>query len=393
MIIDHWNNFSYFDIHTEGKEPSHSFSVPEQLFQAKLEKAMAVLSHPHLEPLKEKIIRSLRQDISGIPQDSVPVKDRAMQVAQVKEEGFWKGFNQNSIEFLQKHICPLMRTRLARDFHSLRFDIDILEAQTALINKEEEKIKTSKVKIQKKVEELPPALNQVREKEDMIAQVKAEKFWDQLSEDSLEELRVELRRIMQYRSQSVNEIEKLTLEDMTLIKENIEFGPEMEQAPVAEYRKKLEDRIQNLLSENKVLQRLKDGEEIDNVDIEELAGILQSEHPYITLDNLQKIYDNRKARFIDCINHILGLQKLKTRPEMIAEAFDRFIREHSDFHSDQIRFLQILKTFIIERGRAERQHLVSPPFTNLHQGGITGVFKPHQIEEILSFVKHVSEDF
>ena len=393
LIMDHWNNFSYFEMKPEGKEPSASRSVPEQLFQGKLDKASAVLSHS-LEHLKEKTIQSLKQDIDTLPMESVPVKEKAGQVAQVKEEAFWKGFNQNSIDFLQRHICPLMRTKLARDFHSLRFDIDILESQIALIHQDTEQTEKSKEKIQRKISELPLTLNQVRAKELVITKVKSQKFWDQLSEDSLEELRFELRNIMQYQSLPSSEMEKLDLEDMTLIKQNIEFGPgDMEQTSVTEYRKRLEVKIQNLLSENEVLQRLKNGEEIDDVDIENLAHILQSEDPYITLDNLRKVYDNKKAKFIDFINHVLGLQKLQTRSETIAEVFDNFIKDHSDFNSEQISFLQILKSFIIERGQTTKENLISPPFTHLHPEGIRGIFKPLQITEILSFVEEIKKNF
>ena len=391
LIIDHWNNFSYFEMNPEGKEPSSSRSVPEQLFQAKLNKASSVLSHS-LEHLKEKVIHSLKQEIETLPMESIPVKEKAGQVAQVREETFWRGFNQNSIDFLQKHICPLMRTKLAKDFHSLRFDIDILEAQVALIHEDEIQLEQSKVQIQQKISELPLTLNQVQAKGTVIAKAKSQQFWNQLSEDSLEELRLDLRNIMRYRDLPKSEMEKLDLEDMTLIKQNIEFGPEMEQASVAEYRKKLEDRIQNLLSKNEVLQRLKNGEEIDDVDIEELARILQSEDPYITLDNLQKVYDNKTAKFIDFINDVLGLQKLQTRSEIIAEAFNRFTQEHSDFNSQQIRFLQVLKSFTIERGQATKENLVSPPFTHLHPEGVRGIFKPAQITEILSFMTTISEN-
>ena len=122
-----------------------------------------------------------------------------------------------------------------------------------------------------------------------------------------------------------------------------------------------------------------------------MTYILQSEDPYITLDNLRKVYDNKKAGFIDFISHVLGLQKLQTRTEVIAESFNLFIKNHSDFSSDQIRFLQILKTFVIERGQVTKENLSSPPFTNLHFEGIMGIFKPQQITEILSFVEGINE--
>lgn len=385
LIIDHWNNFSYFEMTPEGKEPSTSLSVPEQLFKAKLKKADSILSYS-LNHLKEKIIQSIRKDIETLPMESVPVKDKFLQIAQIKEDSFWKGFNQNSIEFLQKQICPLMKTKLARDFHSLRFDIDILESQIALIHKDEIQIEKCKEKIQKKISELPLTLNQVQAKENVISKANSQKFWNELSEESLEELRLELRHIMQYQSLPTNEMEKLDLEDITLIKKTVEFGPEMEQSSVDEYRKKLEFKIRNLLLKNEVLQRLKDGKGIDDADIENLVRILQSEYPYITLNNLQQVYDNKTAKFVDFIKHILGLEKLQTRSEIITESFDHFIKTHNDFSSQQIQFLRILKSFIIERGRASKENLISLPFTNLHPDGITGVFTPPQIDEILSFV-------
>ncbi len=390
LILDHWNNFSYFEMKPEGKEPSTSRSIPEQLFQTKLDKAEAVLSHS-LTHLKDKTIQSLKEEINALTMESVPVKEKAGQVAQVKEEAFWKSFNQNSIDFLQKHICPLMKTQMARDFQSLRFDIDILESQIAVIHQDEEQIEKTKEKIQQKISELPLTLNQVRAKESVITKTRSQNFWNQLSEESLESLRLDLRKLMQYRSLPSNEMEKLHLEDMVLIKQNIEFGPDMEQAGVSEYRKRLETKIQNLLSNNEVLQRLKKGKKIDDVDIENLACILQSEDPYITLDNLRKVYDNKKASFIDFINHVLGLQKLQTRSEIIANSFDLFIKNHSDFSSDQIRFLQILKIFVIERGQTTKENLTSPPFTNLHHEGVMGIFKPQQITEILSFIEEINE--
>ena len=90
LIIDHWNNFAYFEMKPEGKEPSTSRSVPEQLFQEKLNKASSVLSHS-LGHLKEKVIQSLKQDIEALPLESVPVKEKA-----------WAGCTSKGRSFLEK---------------------------------------------------------------------------------------------------------------------------------------------------------------------------------------------------------------------------------------------------------------------------------------------------
>ena len=148
----------------------------------------------------------------------------------------------------------------------------------------------------------------------------------------------------------------------------------------------VEEKIKNLLQTNAVLQKLIRGDSLDEFDIQSLADTLRSEDPYITEELLQRVYDNRTARFIDFIRHILGLQKLRSRTEVIAQSFDDFIARHNDYTADQIRFLLVLKTFVTDKGRVVNDDLIAQPFTNLHPQGIRGVFNPAELTEILEFV-------
>ena len=320
------------------------------------------------------------------------IKDKSKEIQQVLEDSFWNELAQNEIDYLRKHLLPLMSSRFAEDFDALRFDIDVLEIQIALINEDSEVLEKAQENIVKKVSELPLTLNQVRAKEQAIKKVKASKFWATLSEESSEEMRQELRGLMRHRNIQHQGMETLDLDDMVLVKDVVEFGPEMEQATVAEYRKKLEAKIQSLLQTNLVLQKLKNGEELDEVDILELTEILQGEDPYVTLDILKRVYDNRSAKFVDFIKHILGLQKLQTRTEIITKAFEDFIQEHNDFSAAQINFLQILKSFILERGKVTKPNLVQAPFTNFHPDGIRGMFLPNQLNEVMAFIEKMGED-
>lgn len=161
----------------------------------------------------------------------------------------------------------------------------------------------------------------------------------------------------------------------------------MERATTAECRRKVEEKIQALLADNEVLQRLRRGEEIDEVDLESIADLLRVQDPYVTEELLQRVYDNHTARFIDFIKHILGLQKLETRTEVIGRLFDQFISTHNDLKADQIQFLMMLKTFVLDRGQVEKENLIKPPFTNLHPQGIRGVFPPSQLSQVLQFLE------
>ena len=68
-----------------------------------------------------------------------------------------------------------------------------------------------------------------------------------------------------------------------------------------------------------------------------------------------------------------------------------FIAQHNTFTALQVQFLQTLRTFILQTGKAEKEHLIAPPFTNLHPQGIRGLFLPNQIQEILTFVDELGE--
>lgn len=122
----------------------------------------------------------------------------------------------------------------------------------------------------------------------------------------------------------------------------------------------------------------------------ELAELLHAEHPHITEDLLRQVYKNRKAHFIQFIRHILGIEKLKSFPETVNEAFESFIRQHTNLSSRQLEFLNLLKNFIVEREKVEKRDLINAPFTVIHPQGIRGVFSPTEISDILQLTESVA---
>ena len=148
--------------------------------------------------------------------------------------------------------------------------------------------------------------------------------------------------------------------------------------------------IARLTEENPVLLKIKHGEAVTPQEADELAELLHAEYPHITEDLLRQVYQNRKARFIQFIRHILGIEILKSFPETVHDAFDHFIRQHSNLTSSQLEFLNLLKNFIVEREKVEKKDLISAPFTVIHPQGIRGVFSPAEIHEILQLTERLA---
>jgi type I restriction enzyme R subunit len=152
----------------------------------------------------------------------------------------------------------------------------------------------------------------------------------------------------------------------------------------------VENLIAELTEHNPILLKIKNGQNITTSEADELASLLHAEHPHITEDLLRQAYKNHKARFIQFIRHILGIEILKSFPDTVVEAFEQFIQQHTTLSSRQLEFLNLLKGSIIEREKVEKRDLINAPFTVIHPQGIRGVFSPAEIEEILQLTERLA---
>ncbi|NQT00197.1 MAG: restriction endonuclease subunit R, partial [Candidatus Omnitrophica bacterium] len=156
---------------------------------------------------------------------------------------------------------------------------------------------------------------------------------------------------------------------------------------IAKYKEMVEQKVLDLTAQNPILQKLQRGRPINEDEAEQLAEALHHEHPNITIELLRRIYQNKKARFVQFIKHILGIELLESFPDTVSKAMDQFIREHTNLSTRQLDFLNVLREYILDRGDIEKRDLIQAPFTLIHPKGIRGVFSPLEIEEILSLTQ------
>lgn len=109
----------------------------------------------------------------------------------------------------------------------------------------------------------------------------------------------------------------------------------------------------------------------------------------MTEDLLRSIYDSPKATFEQFLSHILTGERLPSWSETVSRAFDAFFANHTTLSSLQMRFLQTMRTFILQTRHLEKENLVEAPFTQVHPQGILGVFRPDQIEEVLALASRL----
>ncbi len=394
LILDCWDNFEYFKLQPKGKELKPQLPLPVRLVGLRLDKIEKAidLAQAHIA---EREITKLRQQISQLPQSSVIIKEAAGALARLEEENFWITLNHQRLEFLRAEIKPLFRTVSEADFKAMRFERDLLEYSLARLGEEKEKAETLKEGIVEQISELPLSVNFVKAEEDLIRTAQTHHYWAKSDanalEDALDELNTRLGQLMKFREQPTGPGPvNLDLTDVLHNKEWVEFGPQHESVSISRYREMVEAMIAELTAHNPILQKLKNGQDVSADEAFELAELLHAEHPHITEDLLRQVYKNRKARFIQFIRHILGIEILKSFPETVSEAFDQFIRQHSNLSGRQLEFLNLLKGYIIEREKVEKKDLINAPFTVIHPQGIRGVFSPAEINEILQLTERLA---
>lgn len=389
LILDCWDNFEYFKLNPKGKELKPQLPLPVKLVGLRLDKIETANDTGNIDTAEREVAK-LRKQIAALPQNSVVIKEAAAVLARLNDENFWLTLNHDKLEFLRTEIKPLFRTVSEADFKAMRFERDILEYSLAVLREEKEQAETLKEGIVEQISELPLSVPFVKLEEELIRAAQTSLYWSKADEDRLDEIISKLGPLMKFREQSTGQGQThLDLVDELYKKERVEFGPENEAVSITRYRDMVESLIAELTEHNPILQKIKGGEAVSSDEANQLAELLHEEHPHITENLLRQVYKNRKARFIQFIRHILGIEVLKSFPDEVSAAFDQFIRAHTTLNSRQLEFLNLLKNFIIEREKVEKKDLISAPFTVIHPQGIRGVFSPAEINDILQLAERL----
>ncbi len=389
LVMDCWENFDYFKMNPKGKDPNQVRPLPVRIFEARLTKLELALERGAAE-IALKMRHQLQDDLNDLPYNSVIVKESIADIQKVKDPSFWNAMKPDDFVFLRHQIAPVMRAKSNSDFKAMRFELDILELSTAKLANDTDAYQTLRDGAIETISSLPLSVNVVAAKKDWIEKAKTEYFWSICTDTELDELVQVLGPLMKFIETNRPSEVKTDLKDLLTVKEYVEFGPENERMSMDKYKQRVEELVQQLVKTNPVLQKLINGDPISEEEIHDLSYILSSQHPQVTEENLQKIYDNRRAKFIQFMRHILGIEPMATFTETVSGAFDSFIREHNSFSGSQIQFLQILRNFILQKGSVEKKDLVQAPFTQLHPQGIRGIFKAYEIDEILSLVGNIA---
>lgn len=387
LIIDFWNNFAYFNMNPEGEVAGATEALPVRLFRLRLEK-LAYLRGIGDGDHSEQSVAQLQQMLTAIPGDNVNVRPHLAELASLQDTATWDALDSDRMAHLTTQIAPLLRFLPDVNLAVMTFEARTERLALAQLTGQHNAVDTLREQVLEDVALLPTTLQEVQAQAATIAAVRHPAFWTHLTLDRIMNLQATLAPLMRYRQRRRPEVLQLNLPDEIARRHWIIYGPSGEGAFADTYRTQVETAVKTLAREHPTLRKLRQGELIDNNDVDALANALNRPDLFVSEAVLQELYAQPEAGLLDFVRHILGLSQLPSREDEIKAAFDAYIAKHPEYTATQVRFLRAVRSSVLHRARLSTRDLERPPFSNI--GDVYRLFTPPQIDELLAFANRLA---
>lgn len=379
LILDFALNFD--ETHTFKQPGLQPLPLQQQLFELKIQE-LKLFEHRAMKKEFSETRKWLLTMIQGLKKNDELVVHEQL-IEQIVSGAIFDNMALNPYEQLQK-IAPLMRYYDKHTADELRFLIKTEKLRIAVVKEDDTKELSNA--IASDINALSQQISKVQAKSDCIREILTPTWRDELSLEAITALQREFTGLMKYKDVTKPSILITDLDDVIIERRMIEYskGKKMESDKYrAEFVATLEDYAKSSVAIQKILR----DEPLQKQDIVELEMMLDKTDYRFRTQTLRQVFYTPTVDFELLIKVALGKGKLPGWEAEVQQLFEQYIQEHN-FSSMQIKFLQILKSLIIQNKIIAVEDLYSPVFDSTFGGGaFDRLFKPTEAEEVLAFVE------
>ncbi|WP_431244223.1 DEAD/DEAH box helicase family protein [Flavobacterium sp. P21] len=203
LIFDFCGNFEYFGENPDGEIQKTTLSLSQQTFNTKLEIVMAIrqLQNPtdEQEKIQMQYVDELHQLIEKLDDSRFEVRKHWRYVVEYKNRARWNNLTQGDILNIQTNLSHLIDNNQDKDEFAKRFDLLTYKLQLALITGNKSQVNHI-TNIHEIVNLLFTKRNipAVQAKINTIQKLQKEQFWSTVNILNVEEIRQELRDLVQF---------------------------------------------------------------------------------------------------------------------------------------------------------------------------------------------------
>ncbi|GLS89096.1 restriction endonuclease subunit R [Psychromonas marina] len=370
VIFDYCENFEFFDANPDGATGNVARSLTQQIFEAKLEVALIIRecadSTDKQRELAEAYITELNLVVASLDTKRFVVKAKLRAVTEFSNKKRWESLSKNDMLDINTNISELILPVKDDDEFARRFDILILNFQLALLTAAHStdgyinKISGIARDLLKN-QNIPAIGLQV----ELLNELQTTDFWKVINVNALDNVRVSVRDLLKYLNrESQAQVITTFVDDL-----NVDGTTQHDLIPAYTALKSYKDRVESYVREHNdhlVIRKLKTNKSITETELNELEKILFDGRRIGTKQDYVDTYGEKPLG--EFIRSIVGLEV-----SAVQSVFADFIQA-GNLKANQMTFINNIISYLTKNGTIEKKMLFEPPFTNIHDQGLFGVF-------------------
>lgn len=382
LIFDVCKNFEFFEINKKGKDGNALKPITQQIFEARLQLSRLLAETGEIEnvELSTSLLDMLHHAIQHLDRKRFQVDMNMRYVDEFDERGRWNNLSADDVHQIEEHLSGLPVPETINEV-ARRFDLMMLKLQLArlLMLTSEKGYHENLINI---AEELSRkyTIPQVLRSKKLIEQMKDPNFYKQLSQKKLDSIRDEIRELVQYLENKGRDPIYTDIKDSEVI---ITAGE-----PISTYGHEMyKKRVERFIRENKhqiTISKLSTNEPITEEELKQLEAILFDGGERGTKDDY--IHEYGAQPLGQFVRSILGLDVKAAQ-----QAFADFLQV-GNLKADQMTFINNIITYLTKNGTIDKRMLFEPPFTNVNDQGLLGVFDDADAGKIIRIIDGINEN-
>lgn len=360
FVFDYCNNFAFFDLHPEGRDPSNTLNLNQKIYSVRLD-ILSKLQHiTYQEQTNYKkyyiqLKKALVKKIAILDSNRIDVKLNQYYVDKYKIEQSFEYLSEENIYEIKNHLLELIEQDTVDDNYSKSLDYRISIIQLSLLDDHINSLKQQQQLMKIAIALLEKAsIKEIFDKREILKQLAKEKYYKRLDFFELEKVKENICPLVKYLRGDVTELIITNFNDTIETKvRDVTYDFDNFKT----YREKIIAYLKNHFGELTVVQKIMNLEELNSTDLEELQSVLNS------LKNSKDDEDDSfesTQELIILIRKSIGLDK-----KVIDEKCAKFLNVNS-FNNEQRQLINLIIDFAIRNGNVTTDDLVNTePFSNI----------------------------
>lgn len=386
-VFDYCQNFEFFSENPEGVESAGQESLGKKLFKKRLQ-LLVNLQQPEYpatdaeKGLRNELADTLHDEVCRMNPDNFMVRPHRRHRDKYVKQDVWQNLNAEDLLELNLHLAGLPTELPKEDETAKRFDLLILNLQLTLLEKS-----GSFSRYQDTVKDIAEGLEakatipMVAAQLDLIQELQTDSWWQDITLPMLEQVRQRLRNLVTFLDRGERRIVYTDFTD-TIGDHQPVYAPGYANADeMKQYKRKVEQFIRdhaNHISINK----LRMNRQITRQDLDELERLLFASTEVGSRQQFEQVFGHQQSLGL-LIRKLVGLDR-----QAAIEAFGEFLH-NSTYNATQIRFIEQIISYLTQNGAMDPGLLYEPPFTDLHNEGLDGVFGDEGATRIIHLLEEI----